>query len=196
MEFQISEESIATLSEHAEVSISFEYDRILALSVINDGLGGFAFQEHNLGVTQTKDYDAIESERPASWSDRFDVSKWGFVVARANGHRIGGAVIAFDTAGVEMLESRRDLAVLWDIRVDVAYRCHGIGASLYKAAEQWSAKRKCTQLKVETQNINLAACKFYVRQGCTLGAVNRLAYPNLPHEIQMIWYKDLVAVNK
>ena len=43
---------------------------------------------------------------------------------------------------------------------------------------------------------NVAACRFYVRQGCTLGAVNRLAYPNLPNEIQMLWYKDLVSLDE
>jgi hypothetical protein len=41
MEFQISEESIATLSEHAKVSIVFEYDRILELTITDNGLGGF-----------------------------------------------------------------------------------------------------------------------------------------------------------
>jgi streptothricin acetyltransferase len=107
----------------------------------------------------------------------------------------GWAVIAFDCAGVEMLERRRDLAVLWDIRVDMAFRGYGIGASLFQAAEQWAAKRRCRQLKVETQNTNIAACRFYVRQGCTLGAVNRLAYPNLPNEIQMLWYKELVSLD-
>ncbi len=196
MEFQISEESVATLSEYAEVSIAFEYDCILELTIIDNGLGGFVLAERHLAVSRIKDYDAIDGERPSSWSDRFDVSKWGFIVARSNGLRIGGAIIAFDSAGVEMLERRRDLAVLWDIRVDTAFRGYGIGASLFQAAEQWAAKRRCRQLKVETQNTNLAACRFYLRQGCTLGAVNRLAYPNLPNEIQMLWYKDLVSLDE
>lgn len=149
-----------------------------------------------MDVSKIKDYDAIKGEGPSNWSDRFDVSKWGFIVARSNGHRLGGAVIAFDSDGVEMLERRRDLAVLWDIRVDAAFRGNGIGASLFQAAEKWSAKRRCRQLKVETQNTNLAACRFYMRQGCTLGALNRLAYPNLPYETQMLWYKDLVSLDE
>lgn len=193
MNFQLSEESVATLSEHAAVSIAFEYDTILELTIVDNGLGGFVLAERPLAVSQIKDYDAIDGEGPSSWSDRFDVSRWGFIVARSNRQRIGGAVIAFDSAGVEMLERRRDLAVLWDIRVEAAFRCHGVGTSLFQAAEQWSAKRGCRQLKVETQNTNLAACRFYAQQGCTLGAVNRLAYPNLPNEIQMVWYKDLVS---
>jgi streptothricin acetyltransferase len=47
-------------------------------------------------------------------------------------------------------------------------------------------------LKVETQNINAAACHFYARQGCTLGGINRFAYPLLPLEVQLLWYKDLI----
>ncbi len=146
-----------------------------------------------MDISQTKDYDAIDGEAPSSWPNRFDVSNWGFVVARSNGHRIGGAVIAFDTVGVDMLEERRDLAVLWDIRIDPAFRGQGVGALLFQAAEKWSAARGCTLLKVETQNTNLAACKFYARQGCTLGEIKRLAYPSLPHEIQLLWYKDLTG---
>ena len=48
-------------------------------------------------------------------------------------------------------------------------------------------------LKVETQHVNVAACRFYGRRGCTLGAVHRDAYPSLPDEIQLLWYKPLRA---
>jgi hypothetical protein len=51
--------------------------------------------------------------------------------------------------------------------------------------------RECRQLKVETQNINVPACRFYARQGCVLGVIDRFAYPTLPDEVQLLWYKDL-----
>lgn len=35
------------------------------------------------------------------------------------------------------------------------------------------------------------ACRFYARQGCTLGALHRYAYPTLPDEAQLLWYKPL-----
>jgi len=190
MEFQLSEESATTLGELAHVSIAFEYDRILELTIVDDGLGGFVFTERHWPVSQRKDYD--EFEAPGSWPRRFEMSNWGFLVARtAHEQIIGGAVIAFDTAGVDMLEGRRDLAVLWDLRVDPTFRGRNVGASLFHAAEKWCAARGCSILKVETQNTNFAACKFYARQGCTLAAINCLAYPKLPDEIQMIWYKKL-----
>jgi hypothetical protein len=46
-------------------------------------------------------------------------------------------------------------------------------------------------LKVETQNTNAPACRFYARHGFELRVVNRAAYPTLPDEIQLFWYKDL-----
>ena len=46
-------------------------------------------------------------------------------------------------------------------------------------------------IKIETQNTNVRACRFYERQGCQLRAVHHAVYPELPEEIQLLWYKDL-----
>jgi GNAT superfamily N-acetyltransferase len=138
-----------------------------------------------------KDYDGIPGEGPSRWADQFDISHWGFIRAQSNGRLLGGAVVAFDSGDVAMLEGRRDLAVLWDIRVSPNVRGKGIGSGLLRASEAWAISKGCRQLKVETQNTNVPACRFYQRQGFMLKAVNRLAYPELPGEIQLLWYKDL-----
>ena len=52
----------------------------------------------------------------------------------------------------------------------------------------------CRDLKVETQNINVAACRFYAARGCRLREVNADAYPGLPGEVQFIWRRQLPAV--
>ncbi|MFZ4395340.1 MAG: GNAT family N-acetyltransferase [Kiritimatiellia bacterium] len=54
-----------------------------------------------------------------------------------------------------------------------------------------SRRRKCRRLKVETQNINVPACRFYTKHGFTLGAINRYAYTEFPDEIELIWCKEL-----
>jgi hypothetical protein len=46
-------------------------------------------------------------------------------------------------------------------------------------------------MKIETQNINVPACRFYAKHGFILGAVNRFAYPELPDEVELIWCKEL-----
>ncbi|HEX8905447.1 MAG TPA: GNAT family N-acetyltransferase [Longimicrobiaceae bacterium] len=191
MNIEIVEETVGALAEYGRVSIAFEVRRVLDVSAPENGLGGLVLAERAVDPPYVKDYDAIAGEGPARWAARFDVSRWGFLAARVDGRRVGGAVVAFDTPGVEMLEGRRDLAVLWDLRVEQDARGRGVGAALVHAAEAWAAARGCRRMKVETQNINVSACRFYARQGFVLGAIHRFAYPDLPHEAQLLWYKDL-----
>ena len=188
---EIREEPIARLAEHARISIAFTVDRVLDATVLDGGLGGIVLTERTLASSYTKDYDAIAGQGAATWAERFDVSRWGLLAAYDDDARIGGAVVAFDTPGVQMLDERRDLAVLWDLRVDPAWRARGVGRRLFDAAERWAAERDCTALEIETQNVNVAACRFYRAMGCTLAAIDRLAYPSLPHETQLIWRKAI-----
>lgn len=191
MSIEVREEPLAALAGYAAITIAFEVLRILDVAVIDGGLGGFALSERALEDPYVKDYDAGDGG-PARWPERFDLSNWGVLGARVDGRLVGGAAVAFDTPGLLMLEGRRDLAVLWDIRVEPEARGRGVGAALFGAAVAWAAARGCRQMKIETQNINLPACRFYARQGCVLGGIHRFAYPDLPHEVQLLWYRDLM----
>lgn len=191
MNFEIREESVKNLGEYALVPIAFEVCRVFDVTPCGDGVGGFALSERALDVPYMKDYDAVEEESPVHWPDRFEMSNWGLFAAWAEGYRVGGAAVAFNTPGVDMLEGRKDLVVLWDIRVSPKVRGLGIGHALFKAAEAWAITKGCHQLKIETQNINVRACKFYARHGCQLMVANQCAYPDYPEEIQMLWYKNL-----
>jgi GNAT superfamily N-acetyltransferase len=195
MRIEVVEEPLTALAEYARVPIAFEVKEVFDVALHERGLGGFILAARRLDAPYIKDYDAIEDERPANWARRFDMSNWGLLAAHAEGVRVGGAVVAFDTAGLDMLEGRgRELAVLWDIRVAPEARGRGVGSALFRAVEAWAMRRGCRWLKVETQNINVPACRFYAQQGCELGAVNRFAYPQLPHEVQLLWYKELSGV--
>ena len=90
-----------------------------------------------------------------------------------------------------MLEGRSDLAVLWDLRVSPEWRGRGVGTRLFQAAEDWARRRGKAELKIEAQNINPAATRFYARMGCELRSVNADAYPMLPDEVQLLFYKRL-----
>jgi GNAT superfamily N-acetyltransferase len=187
----IREESPSYLEEYARVSIAFEVDRTLDLSVRDDGLAGFGLVERALSPSFVKDYDAIAGSHPTDWPRQFDLANWGLLSARLDGEHVGGAAIAVKTPELFMLEGRSDLAVLWDLRVAPAARGRGVGAALFGYAEKWAEAQGCRWLKVETQNINVSACRFYASQGCTLGAIHRFAYPELPDEVQLLWYKHL-----
>lgn len=191
MTMEVREEPIAAaLAEYARVPIAFTVREVLDVDLRDGGLGGLPLSPRVLEAPYEKDYDVLDGG-PAGWPARFDLSNWALFAARREGRMVGGAVIAWDTPGVEMLEGRRDLAVLWDIRVAQDARGQGVGPALFRAAEAWAAARGCTRLKVETQNVNVPACRFYARQGCLLGAIHRFAYPDLPHEVQLLWYREL-----
>ncbi len=166
-------------------------ESVLDVTIVDDGLGGVAMSERAVEAPWVKDYDAIRGEGPTGWASRFDLTNWGLISAHEGSRRVGGAVIAFDTAGVSMLEGRRDLAVLWDIRVRPEARSAGVGTLLFGAVERWARDRNCRALKVETQNANVPACRFYRQMGCTLGAIDRFAYADLPNEVQLLWFKEL-----
>src|ERR1700730_4835726 len=172
MEINITEEPMSALEDYGRVPIAFEVNRVFDVVVRHDGLDGFVLSERRLEVPYIKDYDAINGEGPSTWAKRFDLSNWGLMTAHVGGQRVGGAVIAFNTPDVTMLEGLHDLAALWDIRVSSATRCQGVGSALFRTVEMWCTARGCRRLKIETQNINVAACRFYKRQGCVLEGVS------------------------
>jgi ribosomal protein S18 acetylase RimI-like enzyme len=183
----------ATLAEHAKIPIAFMVDRILEVTPADGGMSGVCFAEAVVAAPYLKDYDAIRGEGPARWPDRFDTANWGLICARQDGTRVGGAVIAWSAPGVDMLAGRDDVAVLWDLRVAPGQRGAGVGSELFRSAESWAGARGCGWLKIETQNINIVACRFYRKMGCTLGGIDRFAYPELPDEVQLLWWKALDA---
>ena len=191
MNIEVVREPLGHLPAHGEISIAFEVEKILDLTVVENGLGGLVLCERKLASPYVKNYDSIGGNRPSDWSKRFDMTNWAFLSAWIDDRRAGGAVIAFKTKGLDMLERREDLAVIWDLRVAPDLRGRGLGFALFAAVETWAKAQGCRQLKVETQNVNVAACRFYARQGFTLGDICRFAYPSLPQEIQLVWYKDI-----
>lgn len=190
MTIAIEELPMSQLGQYAAIDIAFEVERILEVTPVDAGLGGLVLAERQLERPYTKDYDAVAGQSPYEWAKRFDLSSWGLLIARADGC-VGGALVARDTPGVEMLRGRRDLAVLWDLRVAARARQQGVGQRLFHAAEAWAISRGCRDLEVETQNINLPACRFYARQGCVLAGIQRFAYSAFPDETQLLWHKAL-----
>ena len=132
---------------------------------------------------------------PASWPLRFDLTNWGLLGAYDGTRRIGGAVLAYDTPGLDLLLREHD-ALLWDLRVAPDRRGHGVGTALFAAAESWARRRECHRLLVETQDSNPRACRFYIARGCRLMRVTRGAYADFPSETQLLWEKSLTPLSR
>jgi GNAT superfamily N-acetyltransferase len=152
---------------------------------------GLSFVERSVSQLFRKDYDAIED--PRRWLQDFDVSHWAMLLAFRGGKHLGGAIAAFQSPGVDLLEGRNDLVVLWDIRVSPEAIRTGVGSALVAHIEDWARNRQCCELKVETQNTNVAACKFYGRQGFSFSEAHLDVYPGQPEEVQFIWRKRVAA---
>ena len=188
MPSKIVEQPVDRLRSYGNIPISFTVDSKYRVDV-NERRRGWRLTEEPVRTPYVKDYDA-GGERPLRWQKR-DLSNWLILAAIENATRLGGAVVAWNTPGVDMLEGRGDLAVLWDLRVQPDRRRAGIGQRLFDHAAAWARAKGCRQLKVETQNINVPACRVYAKQGCYLGAARPGAYPEFPDEIQLLWYLDL-----
>jgi ribosomal protein S18 acetylase RimI-like enzyme len=174
------------LREHAAISSQFESRTVYD---IRQSAFGFELSEREFPGLYRKNYD--EFEDPLAWPLTFDTARWTLLSAFVGPHRVGGAVVATATPGVELLEDRSDLAVVWDLRVVPEYRRQSVAAALLDLAASWAQAHSCVELKVETQNTNPAACKLYRRKGFTLAQVTRGAYPELPDDVQLIWRRRL-----
>jgi len=193
MDIQIEGIGVQRLSEYARIPAAFTVTSIYDVTFIDKGLNGIHMQEKPVTSPYIKDYDSYDGG-PERWPQRFDVSNWAFFLACTQNRPVGGAAVAFHTPGVNMLVNRKDLAVLWDIRVHPDYRRDGIGTKLFRRASEMARSSGCRQLKIETQNVNVPACRFYAKQGCHLGEINRYAYAGnarVAHEIMLIWYVNL-----
>ena len=187
MSIEIIQASPEDLHAYAKIPMIFYADSVIDIKQSENG--AFSFIERKLDSPYMKDYDSIMS--PLDWEKQFDLSTWSFFLAYQNKNLAGGAVIATRNNDMVMLENRDDLAVLWDIRVLPDMQGNGIGSQLFCVAEEWSQKNGMVELKIETQNNNLPAIRFYQKQGCILRHAIPFAYPEFPDEVQLLWYKNL-----
>jgi GNAT superfamily N-acetyltransferase len=185
------------LAEYSSVPSLVEVESILQVKAVDGGFGGLALELVPVPNPYIKNYDSY-GDTPADWPAKWDVTNWCFLLATAGGKPLGAACVVSRTPEIRMLEGRDDLGVLWDIRVAPGYKRHGIGKALFDASVQWCREQGFKMLKIETQNVNVPACRFYASQGARLGAIHRFAYadaawsyPDVRDEVMLLWYYKL-----
>jgi len=78
------------------------------------------------------------------------------------------------------------------MRVAPQYRRQNIGATLVQHAISWTKENtECNRLKIQTQNTNVRACRFYASQGAKLGSIQHLPESPDGFEIDLFWYIQL-----
>ncbi len=177
---------------YAEIDPSYEVTSVLKVVPRDRGLGGFQFIEEEVAQPYPKGADSPE-DSPASWPPRQEPGEFTAFLAMDGDLALGGAAVIINPTGAFLFERRDSLAGLWDIRVRPDCRRTGIGSQLLLHAAAWAKQRECTQLRVECQNVNVAACRFYAKH-CILGGIERYGYaacPDVAHEVMLLWYLDL-----
>lgn len=189
LEFRTGLATKELLVEYGSISIAFCVEREYKVVPLEQGLKGFQLLEVKPSNPYWVDHGAADS--PEAWWDTWDISNWGVVLAFLAGKLIGGGIVAHDTVGIDVLQGRKDIAALWDLRVSEEYRRQGVGSGILQACMNWAKVQGYPQLKIETQTYNVAACQFYANHGAVLGGIDCYAYPQLPRIKQLMWYLDL-----
>jgi len=192
--FQIRQIGVDEMDVYEKIPMRFRVDSVFDVEIVDQGLGGYRITEQAVAEPWVKDYLAEGHAALPAWIDDFDGTNWAFFLAEEDGHAIGGATVASRTPDANMLDGRDDLAVLWDLRVNPLNQHSGVAKALVNRAIEWSRDEGLTQLKIETQNVNVPACRFYASMGCELRGVVHHAYedePDLKDEIMFLWWLDL-----
>lgn len=102
------------------------------------------------------------------------------------------AYVDGDLAGqIRVLKFWNGYGYVDDIAVSPGHRRHGVGHALMQKAIQWAKEKGLPGMMLETQNINVTACRFYESCGFQLGGFDSLLYKALhpdTDEIALYWY--------
>lgn len=190
MTVAIEEITSADLERYASVPSAFLVESVLRVETFDGGLGGIALREEPVAHPYTKHYDAPEDE-PRSWPAKAGAGALGVFLALREGESVGGSIVALTTPEVAPLDWPES-ATLCDIRVRSDLRGQGVGGRLLSAAVAWSRERGARSMLIETQNVNVPACRFYASRGAELAAIDRFAYAasadaRVAAEVMLVW---------
>ncbi|WP_078551982.1 GNAT family N-acetyltransferase [Bacillus alkalicellulosilyticus] len=91
---------------------------------------------------------------------------------------------------IRLREHWNGYAYIEDIAVAKEYREKGVGTALIHQAIEWAKEKKFCGLMLETQDINVSACRFYAKNNFTIGSIDTMLYSNFStaNEVAIIWY--------
>lgn len=102
------------------------------------------------------------------------------------------AYVDGEVAGqINMAKHWNAYAWIDDFAVKPRFRGHGLGRALMQKAVAWAKQKTLPGVMLETQDVNVRACKFYERFGFTLRGFDTHLYKGLTpntDEIALYWY--------
>lgn len=119
------------------------------------------------------------------------MTDWLIAVAMEGDAVIGGAIVARGAPEYELVEGGHGSAALVDIRVNAGSRGCGIGRLLFAYVARSCREFGCRELLIETQDVNVSACRFYQAMGCSVHSITEQAYGPDLDEARIIWRLEL-----
>lgn len=91
---------------------------------------------------------------------------------------------------IRIVRQANKFCYIENIAVVKPMRKYGVGKLLIKKAEEWAKERGLSGLSLETQDDNVGACRFYIKQGFEIGGIDVFVHLNHPNINRAIyWYK-------
>lgn len=176
MALNIEKISYENLNDFNRIDDSFEVRSVIELSMVQ-------------GEIRYK-----IKEVPEGWEKKYNAPK-DFDTASVINSETAAIFLAYlddQIAGKIVLKKYwNNFAYIDDIAVDRSFRRRGIGQQLLHRAISWAREKNFPGIMLETQNINVGACKLYESCGFQIGGFDKLVYNamDLPKdEIAIFWY--------
>ncbi|MCQ4087878.1 GNAT family N-acetyltransferase [Saccharibacillus sp. JS10] len=91
---------------------------------------------------------------------------------------------------IRLVRDWTNYAYIENIAVRGSHRGRGVSDMLLDQAESWAREQELIGLSLEAQDDNLAACRFYIKQGMKLGGVDTLKQAaNAEIDVTLYFYK-------
>jgi ribosomal protein S18 acetylase RimI-like enzyme len=128
------------------------------------------------------------SIRPvAPWTKRYAPDQKAVDYVERPGRAAWLAYVDSSIAGQILVQEHLNrFAYVWDFAVDPPFRRQGIGRRLMQEAIVWARERRLAGVMVETQNINVPACRFYESCGFVLRGFDAYLYRGFDRDTQEI----------
>ncbi|WP_269846994.1 GNAT family N-acetyltransferase [Paenibacillus sonchi] len=180
MDISIREMTAEDQGRWTDIDDSFIVDSALVLSYIENQ---FTYTVKDIPIYE-KRYSEETSEQADVTEDSEYINNPDQVVylAFAEQQAVGRMVLKKNWNRYALIEM---------IQVDKQFRRYGIGRQLMEQAKRWAQERGLPGIMLETQNINVQACRFYERCGFVIGGFDQYVYKGIPAvsgEVAVYWY--------
>jgi streptothricin acetyltransferase len=81
-------------------------------------------------------------------------------------------------------------AFIEHIGITKDWRQQGVGTALLEKAMEWAKQNNFVGLMLETQDVNVSACRFYAKNNFVIGAVDNMLYSKFSTALEkaIFWY--------